>query len=358
MKYFTGSYIFTIIGIILAMLWTHHSHPGSELAVLFVVLVLSVLEVSLSFDNAVVNAAKLEKMSPVWQKRFLTWGIWIAVFGMRFVFPILVVAIFAKLGFVDVVKLALNNPDEYAHHLHVSHPPIITFGATFLMMLFLTFFLNSKKEIHWIKPLEEKMAALGNVRGLNVVLTLLLLYTAQNFVQEEYKYQVVMAGIWGIVTYLLIDGISAALEAHAEKKQAIANCSPRFNFANSCFINFLYLELIDASFSLDGVLGAFALSRDILIITIGLSIGAMFVRSLTIMLVQKKTLQEYIYLEHGAHHAIGALALIMFISSFYEVSEVITGLVGLVFIVIAFICSIQHNKKQAKLIANEQTQNS
>ena len=85
MKYFTGSYNFTLFGFLAAYLWTHHMHPGTELATLFIVLVLSILEVSLSFDNAVVNAAKLEKMSPIWQKRFLTWGIWIAVFGMRLV---------------------------------------------------------------------------------------------------------------------------------------------------------------------------------------------------------------------------------------------------------------------------------
>ena len=346
MKYFTSSYIFTIVGFILAWLWTHQMHPGAELATLFIVLVLSILEVSLSFDNAVVNAAKLEKMSPIWQRRFLTWGIWIAVFGMRLVFPIAVVAIFAHLGFVDVIQMALNNPDKYAHYLHVSHPPIITFGATFLMLLFLTFFMNHNKEIHWFKWLEDKLALLGKVRGLNVVLTLIMLFVAHNFVSTDYQHDVLVAGIWGIVIYLLVDGVSSALEAHADKKQAIANCSPRFNFANSCFINFMYLELIDASFSLDGVLGAFALSKDILIIAIGLSIGAMFVRSLTIMLVEKKTLQEYIYLEHGAHYAIGALALIMFISSFYEVSEIITGLIGLVFIIGAFICSVVHNKKE------------
>ena len=346
MKYFTSSYIFTIVGFLLAYFWTHHMHPGTELATLFIVLVLSILEVSLSFDNAVVNAAKLEKMSPIWQRRFLTWGIWIAVFGMRLIFPIAVVSIFAHLGFVDVIQMALNNPDKYAHYLHVSHPPIITFGATFLMLLFLTFFMNHNKEIHWFKWLEDKLALLGKVRGLNVVLTLIMLFVAHNFVSTDYQHDVLVAGIWGIVIYLLVDGVSSALEAHADKKQVIANCSPRFNFANSCFINFMYLELIDASFSLDGVLGAFALSKDILIIAIGLSIGAMFVRSLTIMLVEKKTLQEYIYLEHGAHYAIGALALIMFISSFYEVSEIITGLIGLVFIIGAFICSVVQNKKE------------
>lgn len=348
MKYFTGSYIFSALGILAAYLWTHYSHPGTELGVLFIVLVLSVLEVSLSFDNAVVNAAKLEKMSPVWQKRFLTWGIWIAVFGMRLIFPIAVVSIFAHLGFVDVINLALKDPDKYAHYLHISHPPIITFGATFLMMLFLTFFMNAKKEIHWFNFLENKLAILGHVKGLNVVITMLLLYIFHNYVGAEYKYDVLIAGIWGIIVYLLIEGISSALETHADKvKSENKECaSPKFNLVNSCFINFLYLELIDASFSLDGVLGAFALSKDVLIIAIGLSIGAMFVRSLTIMLVEKKTLQEYVYLEHGAHYAIGALALIMFVSSFYEVSEIVTGLIGLVFIVAAFICSLRENKKR------------
>ena len=130
-------------------------------------------------------------------------------------------------------------------------------------------------------------------------------------------------------------------------------CSVSGIFKNTCLINFLYLELIDASFSLDGVLGAFALSRDIVIITIGLSIGAMFVRSLTLLLVEKKTLKQYIFLENGAHWAIGALAIIMFISTFKEISEVVTGLIGLIFIVLSFVSSIIKNKKDMKIQENQ-----
>lgn len=118
-------------------------------------------------------------------------------------------------------------------------------------------------------------------------------------------------------------------------------------------ISFIYLELIDASFSLDGVLGAFALSKDIIIISIGLAIGAMFVRSLTIMLVEKKTLAQFIYLEAGAHWAIGALSILMLVSAVREVPEVLTGLIGLLFIVGAFISSIMHNKKLERCIAEE-----
>ncbi len=345
MKYFRGSYIFTIIALITAWFWSHHAHLGHEASCFFIIFVLSVLEISLSFDNAVINAAKLEKMSPLWQHRFLTWGIVIAVFGMRFLFPVLVVSIFSHLNFIKVVDMALNDADKYAHYLHISHPSIITFGGAFLLMLFLNYFFNPEKEVHWIKFLEHKFKLMGEVKAIGVIITLLVLFLTQNYVAPDIRYETLTSGIWGIAVYLLIDGISCALEKGSEKFNLKAqNCPANFNLKNTCFINFLYLELIDASFSLDGVLGAFALSKDIVIITLGLAIGAMFVRSLTIMLVEKKTLKNYIYLEHGAHYAIGALAILMFISSFHEVNEVVTGLVGLVFIIAAFVASVRSKK--------------
>ncbi len=347
-KYFTGSYIVTIVGLILAYFWGEHVHVSSGLSCVFIALVLSILEVSLSFDNAVVNASRLEKMSPKWQHRFLTWGILIAVFGMRFLFPILVVSIFANVGLVEVANMALTDADKYAHYLHISHPPIITFGGTFLMMLFFSYFFNPEKKVHWLGIIEHKLVSLGDFKGIQIVLTLFALFVMQNFLTQDIRHEVVIAGIWGIIIYLLIDGFTHMLEKRSEN----TNCSVKITnsgLKSSCFAGFLYLELIDASFSLDGVLGAFALSKDILIITIGLSIGAMFVRSLTIMLVEKKTLNEYIYLEQGAHWAIGALSFIMLYSAIHEVPEVITGLLGLGFIVAAFISSLIHNKNQSRL---------
>ena len=157
-----------------------------------------------------------------------------------------------------------------------------------------------------------------------------------------------MAGFVGIVLYLVIDSISNLLENIAEKKAAMLGGTAKLGF-----IGFLYLELIDASFSLDGVLGAFAISKDIIIISVGLAIGAMFVRSLTIYIVDMKTLKQYLYLEHGAHWAIGFLALIMFISTRVEVPEVVTGGTGLIIVAAAFISSLIHNKKQLKENLNE-----
>ena len=342
LEYFLGSYIVTIAGLIGAYFWGEHVHGGTGWTCVFIAMVLGILEVSLSFDNAVVNAMKLEKMSHKWRMRFLTWGILIAVFGMRFLFPILVVAIFAKLSMLDVFNMATTNVDKYAYYLHQTHAPIVTFGGLFLVMLFLNYFFNHEKNVHWIKPIEAPLSHLDHLRGIEIIISLGLLLATQNFVPSEQKVHVLIAGISGIITYLLIDGLAHFLEKHEELRAAKCNVQ---SVACSGFVSFMYLELIDASFSLDGVLGAFALSKDIIIITIGLSIGAMFVRSLTIMLVEKKTLAQFLYLEHGAHWAIGALAVLMLISTVREVPEVITGLIGLGFILAAFISSIVHNKK-------------
>lgn len=341
MQYFIGSYIVTIIGIVLAYFWGEHVRPGTGFVSVFIVIVLSVLEVSLSFDNAVVNAIKLEKMNEKWRQRFLTWGIAIAVFGMRFLFPVLVVAVFAGLGLIDVVKIALTDSTKYAHYLHLTHAPIVAFGGTFLLMLFLSYFFDYDKEVHWIKHVEKHFQYYGDVKGIETIISLSGLFVVQHFVTSGQRLSVVLSGIAGVIMFLLIDGVTHWLEKKEDESIRQLGAVVK----GSGLVGFLYLELIDASFSLDGVLGAFALSKDILIITIGLSVGAMFVRSLTIMLVEKKTLGKYLYLEHGAHWAIGALAVIMLISSFHEVPEVLTGLVGLAFIVLALISSMLHNKK-------------
>ena len=208
-------------------------------------------------------------------------------------------------------------------------------------MIFLSYFFNEKKECHWVCCIEEPLQKMNCIKYIDVVVALIALMVLQNFIPEEQKVAVLMAGFTGIVLYLVIDSISNLLECIAEKKAALMGGTAKLGF-----IGFLYLELIDASFSLDGVLGAFAISKDIVIISIGLAIGAMFVRSLTIFMVDMKTLKQYLFLEHGAHWAIGFLAIIMFISTRMEIPEVITGGVGLVIVSAAFITSIMHNKKQ------------
>ena len=343
LKYFSGSYLVMILGVIAAYLWGEHVHGGTGWACVFIALVLAVLEISLSFDNAVVNAMKLEGMSEKWRHRFITWGILIAVFGMRFLFPLAVVAIFAQLNLLTVLNMALNDVHQYTHYLELTHAPIVTFGGTFLMMLFLNYFIEEKKEVHWIPFIEHKMQAFSRINGICTITTLCALAVLLVEIPVDLRQSVLTSGLSGIVIYLVIDGLSKWLEKRQEERAKL--CADTVKCSG--LVGFLYLELIDASFSLDGVLGAFALSKDIMIITIGLFIGAMFVRSLTIMLVEKKTLNQYLYLEHGAHWAIGVLAVLMFVSTVREVPEVITGLLGFLIILSAFICSLVHNRKGA-----------
>ena len=112
------------------------------------------------------------------------------------------------------------------------------------------------------------------------------------------------------------------------------------------FFLFLYLEVLDASFSFDGVIGAFAITqRHLHHRARPRLIGAMYIRSLTVFLVRKGTLSEYVYLEHGAHWAIGALAVILLVTIDVHINEIITGLIGVVFIGASLWSSIARNRR-------------
>jgi len=349
-KYFRGSIIVTILGFAGAYLWSLHLPDTTVFEALFAVFFLSILEVTLSFDNAIVNAVKLEHMTPVWRKRFLTWGILIAVFGMRLIFPVFFVAVFAGLSIIDVLKLAFCDSLQYAQRLHEVHAPLISFGGTFMMMLFLSYFMNPKKDDFWIAFIEKPLARLGKIKYLDYAVCGALLIVTAVFVKDYERVKVLISGATGIGLFFAINFFMALAEKsfkeeEREKKQ-LAKLTGKA--AKGGLAAFIYLELIDASFSLDGVLSAFAITKDILIMTIGLAIGAMFVRSLTIFMVEKDTLQKFAYLEHGAHWAVGSLAGIMLVSASMEVSEILTGLIGLVIIVAAFTSSLLANRKTAK----------
>lgn len=322
--------------------------------------ILGILEVSLSFDNAVINATVLEKMSEFWQKIFLTIGILIAVFGMRLLFPLLIVWVTAGLNPVEAFDLAMNVPPEgsgqqsYEEILTAAHPQIASFGGMFLFMLFLNFILEDN-EVKWLTWLERPLAAIGKLDQLAVVVaggSLVLI--AEFLADDDHISTVMVAGVLGIITYIAVNGLGKLFhteELTAEHEEAAAHGGPT-QLAKATgkagFFLFLYLEVLDASFSFDGVIGAFAITADPIIIALGLGfIGAMFVRSITVYLVRAGTLNEYRYLEHGAHWAIGALAAILFFSIKWHINEVITGLVGVAFIGAAALSSIVANRREA-----------
>ena len=341
MKHFRLSFFVTLILMAIATYWGY-SLGGTSGAInaLFIVSILAVMEISLSFDNAVVNASVLRTWDPFWQNLFLTVGIIVAVFGMRLVFPILIVSIATGLGLVDVMTMALNNPKEYSNHLTANHAQVAAFGGAFLLLVFLNFLFDQEKDLHWLGWVEEKLGKHGN-QALSTLVALLAVFGCTTLVPEMQKLSVLMAGVAGIAVYLAVDFLSALLEEE-EHDPAIGTVIKRGSIGG-----FLYLEVLDASFSFDGVIGAFAITSDVVIIMLGLAIGAMFVRSMTVFLVHKGTLEEFVYLEHGAHYAIGILALIMLASVKFHISEWFTGLSGVAFICLSLWSSVQH-KRQSK----------
>jgi hypothetical protein len=362
LKTFGWSFAVTALGLVAAVIYGGWTAFG-------IVAILAILEISLSFDNAVVNAGILKKMNAFWQKIFLTVGVLIAVFGMRLVFPVVIVAVTAKKGPIEAVNLALTDKDQYQQLVTDAHPAIAAFGGMFLLMIFLDFIFE-ERDIQWLRWIERPLAKLGKVDMLSVCIALVvLLVSSMTFAVHAHQHggahidkaqTVLISGIAGLITYMVVGGLSGYFEdkleeeeerEHEEEEEAArtGKKKPAVVLAGqAAFFMFLYLEVLDASFSFDGVIGAFAITNDIVLMALGLGIGAMYVRSLTVYLVRQGTLDDYVYLEHGAHYAIGALAVILLVTIQYQIHEVITGLVGVILIAWSFWSSVRRNKALAE----------
>ena len=319
----------------------------SGLEALFSVLVLAVIELTFSFDNAVVNAKVLERMPRIWQIIFLTVGIAIAVFGVRMFLPLALVAITADLSLGDTLNLALYHAEEYAHHLEEAHAVIAAFGGSFLLMIFLHF-LFEDRDVHWFHKLESPIRRLKTiwVGPLLIAMTALCLASVV-FAGDELR-RVLTAGFIGIAIYSVIKLLSEKFQASAEKKIAASGSrGGSKHLLQAGLFSFIYLELLDASFSFDGVVAAFAITKNVVLIAAGLGIGAIFVRSLTVFLLRRGTLYHYIYLEHGAYYAIGTLAVVMLTSIGFEIPSFITGTIGVSIIGLAIVTSKGGGRRKA-----------
>jgi hypothetical protein len=330
-KYYLGSAIFTFVSIAVCFFYA-----GIEGA--FLAAILGVLETSVSLDNAVVNAKVLKNMSEVWRKRFLTVGMFFSVFVVRVLFPILIVWGTSSLSFIQSVMLPFQDAHLYATTVSAAHVKIAGFGGSFLLMVFLAFMLDEEKEEHWIpgiEPLLNKFSRFGNwgivaLAGLiEIAVQYLVIPTTQ---QEEFAW----ASLFGTAAWLAVQYLGEKLSGSGASTAAKAGLGM-----------FIYLNVLDASFSFDGVVGAFAVSDSIILIGLGLGIGSMFVRSMTIHMVDKDTLGGLPYLEHGAFWSIGVLTAMMFAGTVVEIPEVVSGLSAALILGIAVVHSLIANKQEA-----------
>ncbi|WGW05956.1 DUF475 domain-containing protein (plasmid) [Tropicibacter oceani] len=339
-SYFKWPVIVTIVGLMLSawLGWLHSGNWSGVFSFLVIGAILAALEIALSFDNAVVNANRLETMSEVWRRRFLTWGILIAVFGMRIVFPLAVVSVAAWIGPIEALKLAIAQPADYARIMDEAHLSISAFGGTFLMMVALTYFVDEAKDVHWFSWLEARLSDCGAIRGFETALVLSVVAGFAVLLPEGAKTQFAFGALFGLLTFSLVDVVGHLLDNAARDTAKIG--------AQGGLGAFLYLEVIDASFSFDGVIGAFALTTNLFLIAVGLGIGAMYVRSFTIMIVERQTLAQFRYLEHGAFYSVFFLSLALFAQSLFHVPEPVTGLLG-IFLIAAALVSSHHYRKAA-----------
>lgn len=337
---FGFTFFLSFIGLALAGYLGYMEDQSYSTALQFVLLaaMLAILEITISFDNAVIDAAIVKQMTPLWQKRFLTWGIFIAVFGMRLIFPILIVSIAASVTPWDAIKLAIFEQKQYATVMQSIHHEVAAFGGTFLALVSLSYFIDHEKDTHWIGPVENFLRRLGALKSTEVALMLLFLWWFAGTLPPEEGFPVFKAGIAGVITFLGVKLIGDVLSLPDGNKVDLNRQSIGL---------FLYVEVLDASFSFDGVIAAFAITTNPFLIAIGLGTGALFMRSFIILMVRQGTLQAYKYLEHGAFWAIGLLAAMMFTGIHLHVSEVITGGAGLLIIGSAFLQSVFSKKPTA-----------
>ncbi len=319
-RLFLTSGVVALMGLVFAYFW------GGTKA-LFITGLLAILEITLSFDNAVVNAKILKRMNALWQERFLTWGILLAVFGTRVLLPILIVAASVGASPWLITMLALNDPTQYAAMVANAHASIGAFGSMFLLLVSLKYFFDEEKDVHWIHVIEKHLARWGSIEAIAIAVALVCLAIVSLFVDPVHQSTVLFSGLVGVILFIIIEGIASSFDIESTGAMG------------SSIALFLYLNVLDSAFSLDGVVGAFALSSDLVVIGLGLGIGAFFVRSLTIFLVRERMLDALPYLEHGAHWAIFGLAVAMLGGLLIHIPEVVIGLVGFFFIAFSYYSS-------------------
>ncbi len=315
---------------------------GMGTAALLVTVILAVVELTFSFDNAILNAKVLGKLAKPWQLLFLTAGILVAIFGMRVVFPIVIVMITAGLGWSTVIDLALHHPHQYAHHLEQAHASIAAFGGAFLLMLALTFFFDDEREVRWVAWLERFFSRFTHWSAAPIAALLLVVGVALLPV-NGHESETIAAGLLGAGTYWLLQAVNGALDRmQAKRSKQLAGYGQT---GVAALVSLVYLEVLDASFSFDGVIGAFAITTNVVLIAAGLGIGALWVRSLTVFMVRRHALGNYRFIEHGAHYTVLILALILLASIIWEISEYIPGLIGVGVIGASIVSSVQYRRR-------------
>lgn len=297
-----------------------------------VVIGLSIFEIVSSIDNAVINAEVLSTMSEKAKKWFLFYGILFAVFVVRGMLPWLIVWITnPTLGFLGSLTATFSNDPAILASIKESTPVLMLSGGVFLLFLFL----------HWLF-IEDKSFGLHSEvffakHGAWFYAIVSLLIVGIVALALQVNPNLALAAVIGSSAFFITDGFKKNAEANEQKLLEGSS-------GLSDLSKIIYLEIIDTTFSIDGVLGAFAFTMSVPLIIIGNGLGALVVRQLTMGNIDN--IKKYVYLKNGAMYSVFFLGLVMVLEGFkVEVPEFVTPLVTVLIIAFFFIKSILHARK-------------
>jgi uncharacterized protein len=292
------------------------------LTTIIIILGLIVFEVVSSVDNAIVNAHVLKTMNAKWRKIFLFWGIIFAVFIIRGLVPLIVVWLSVpELGFMGVFHAAFSGSPDFAHKVEENKGIILLGAGVFMALLYLHWLFLEKKDPYFVPDKLVKPSHGVWFFACAALILVSLLYLARG------SWHLMLSAAIGNAVFFILYGFR---EQAAKQEEALQGNNNLSNFSK-----LMYLEVLDASFSFDGVFGAFAFTTAIPLILIGNGIGALVVRQLTVMGIEK--VLQYKWLKNGAMSSIGVLGLIMVLESFgisipeYLPTLITLSLVGLTF---------------------------
>jgi len=262
---------------------------------------LVVFEVVNSVDNAIVNASVLKTMNVLWRRRFLIVGILTSVFIVRFLLPFAIVWLSVPtITAADIFLAFIGQSDVAARAIDLQKPLILMFGGVFLLYLYFHWlFLEKKEPLYLERFLKEKHGVW--FFAFAAILLVVIMYFARS------NAMMMLAAAIGSATFFMLYGLKETAEAN--ERNMVVGAAGLNDFSK-----FVYLEVLDATFSFDGVIGAFAFTINLLLILIGVGIGAIVVRELTIKGIEE--IAKYRYLKNGALTSIGFLGLFMLIESF------------------------------------------
>jgi hypothetical protein len=295
---------------------------------LITIIGLSLFEAVSSVDNAIINAEVLSTMSHRARQWFLTWGMLVAVFLVRGLLPFIIVWAFnTRLNAWQVLSAAWSSDPLVLESIHKSAPILLVAGGVFLLFLFL----------HWLF-LEDKNLGLPRTekffmsKGVWFYATVSVLLAVISWFALEQSNLMGFGAVIGSSLFFITHGFKQ--NAEEQEKKMLGNPPARTGL-HSDLSKLIFLEIIDATFSIDGVLGAFAFTLSVLLILLGSGLGAFLVRQLTIKNIER--IKKYVYLKNGAMYSILVLGIIMILDSFgFKIPEYVSPLSTFIIVLFFF----------------------